>query len=286
MDPVRDFFKDAWKMAAGCAAGAFVLSFLVGLIAGNPFGIAFSRAFLFAVLFAALGAGLRAVVKAYLPELGASPAGAVAASPAAPEGRAGGVDIVVEDDEALRRQAYQGGGRSGGAPSEAEDSESEPSEELEAADEESAPEGEAPAVEELSEDLADELPLGAEQMPPSGGARMTPSAAAAGERGRGGPGARAADASEAADLESVEDAQSSEELLSGPVGEDLDALPDIADLDSPAAPRGAAARPMSRVPRPAAGERPEDAVRNLLGGQDPATLARAIRTSLKKDEKG
>jgi hypothetical protein len=258
MDPVREFFKDVWKIAAGCAAGAFVLSLLIGLIAGNPFGIAFSRALFLALLFAALGAGLRAVVRAYLPELSAG------AAPAAdgPGARSGSVDIVVPDDEALRRQAYQGGGRP--AP-DAQGGAAEPGEELVAVGEEGPAGADAGPAEELPEELAEELP------PQE---RSGESAALAGE--------------EVSEAEVVEESWSADDLLSEPATADLDALPDIEDLEPPAAPAGRppAARRPSRLPPPRVGETPEEAMRSFLGSQDPATLARAIRTSLKKDEKG
>jgi hypothetical protein len=239
MDPVREFFKDVWKIAAGCAAGAFVLSLLIGLIAGNPFGIAFSRALFLALLFAALGAGLRAVVRAYLPELSAG---------AAPAADGPG--------------AYQGGGRP--AP-DAQGGAAEPGEELVAVGEEGPAGADAGPAEELPEELAEELP------PQE---RSGESAALAGE--------------EVSEAEVVEESWSADDLLSEPATADLDALPDIEDLEPPAAPDGRApsARRPSRLPPPRVGETPEEAMRSFLGSQDPATLARAIRTSLKKDEKG
>ena len=65
----------------------------------------------------------------------------------------------------------------------------------------------------------------------------------------------------------------------------LDALPDISTLGTPSAGR-AAEQSAAQGRRSASRDTPEDAMRGKLGGQDPATLARAIRTVLKRDEKG
>ena len=118
MGPVKDFLRDVWKIAAVVAAGAFLLSLAIGLFAGNPFGVAFFRALLFALLFAGLGAGVRTVVKGYLPELIASnPQTTGVTGSAAGGSRGTAVDIVLPEDEALRRQAYQGSPRSSRASS-------------------------------------------------------------------------------------------------------------------------------------------------------------------------
>src|SRR5208337_2191897 len=91
----------------------------------NPFGVVVARALLLAVLFAGLGAGLRFVIKRYLPELLGSSSSTAADGAGAAEtamgraerssgNRGAAVDIVLQDDEGLRRQAY--GGPGGGRP--------------------------------------------------------------------------------------------------------------------------------------------------------------------------
>jgi len=263
MGPVKDFVRDAWRIAAACAAGAFVLSLLIGLIAANPFGIALSRAFLFALLFAALGVGLRAVVKAYLPEvMGAARPAPGAEAPAS----AGTVDIVLPEDEGLQREAFQGAGRGAGSAG----AEDEPTEVLDAADAEEPSQAEARALGELAEELGEELPQAEGGEAADGAAR---------ESGR---------PSVAAPIggEEAEEVQPEDELPRSVANVDtgeLDALPDIAELEPPS---GQKSGPAARVPRSAVGQTPEDAVRNLLSNEDPAMLARAIRTALKKDEKG
>jgi len=262
MGPVRDFVRDVWKIGAVCAAGAFLVSLVIGLIAGNPFGAVFLRALLFAVIFAGLGAGLRVVVKRYLPELVASIPNKAGAGE--PEHRGAAVDIVLPEDEGLRRQTYGGtdnAARSPEAgPSDGEsDGGAEEAMDVESIDEDTTSPAEAQALGELAEELAEELPEATEELSPGG------------KRG---------DES----LEEVGPAEETQRSPREPSG-DIDSLPDIAALEPPSDLRSA--QGSTRSARfSTAGERPGDAVRNVLSGQDPATLARALRTVLKKDEKG
>lgn len=282
---MKDFVRDVWKIAAVSATGAFLLSLVIGLIAGNPFGVAFFRALLFSLLFAGLGAGLRTVVKGYLPELVAPNPQTAEATGTAAEGRRAGapadhraaeggfrgsaVDIMLPEDDGLRRQAYQGSPRpSRASDSEPVEGEGEPEEVLEAEsmDEDSTSQAEAQALGELAE----ELPGAPESAEPTlrGAAPGRPAGSFASE-------------------EPVQDAEPEDEIprSARESTADLDSLPDIAALEPPSADRpgsGSARSPRLRKP----GERPEDAVREVLSGQDPATLARALRTVLKKDEKG
>jgi hypothetical protein len=283
MSPVKDFVRVVWKIAAACACGAFFLSLVVGLFAGNPFGVVVFRALLLAVLFAGLGAGLRFVVKAYLPELTASsssPAGAGQGRDDEPDrtgagkspenrgaesagNRGAAIDIVLQDDEDLRQQTYGGSGRPRPAEPGAGNAEDEGDEALEASlGEDLMSQGDAPGLEELAEEAADELPPSRELAEPVG---------AAGSH---------------SEEEAVEDTESGGELpraMRGATGV-VDSLPDINGLEPP--PEERPARAPLRTPRPQAGEKPSDAVRNALSGQDPSTLARAIRTVLKNAEKG
>jgi len=261
MGPVKDFVRDVWKIAAACATGAFLLSLAIGLIAGNPFGIAFARGLLCAVLFAGLGVGLRFVVRTYLPELAAAGALAGKTAEAAADHRGAAVDIVLPEDEGLRRQAYSGTSHPSRA-STGEPGEGEPVEELGTEqDEDAASQAEAQALGELAE----ELPGGTES---------------------GAPGQRGGVSGGSEDEEAVEEVESEDGLprSARESTEDLDSLPDIAALESSSPDRPG---PSMRAPRaPIPGERPADAVKDVLGGQDPSTLARAIRTVLNKEEKG
>jgi hypothetical protein len=292
--PVKDFVRDVWKVSAACSFGAFLLSLVIGLIAGNPFGVVIFRALLLALLFAALGAGLRFVVKAYLPELitsTSSPAGmdegmsrAGRAGKSGAEGgadrRGAAVDIVLPDDDGLRRQTYGG---SGGAPlsgpleSGAANMEDVGDAALEASlDQGFMSQGDPPGLGEVAE-LTEELPSVREPAG-TGGSAVTQVEKSAEYRGAEG-------AESAGYRGAVEETESGDELprtmreSSGGV----DSLPDIEGLEPP---EEKPARAPLRVPRPAEGEKPGDAVRIALSGQDPATLARAIRTALKNAEKG
>ncbi len=262
---MKDFVKDNWKIAAACSAGAFVLSLVVGLLARNPFGIALLRAFLLAALFAGLGAGLRFVVRAYLPELLAAPT--AADGPAGrDDGRGASVNIVLPEENGVRPARMAARTARGQPAEEAGAGEEDAIEEALEGDEESVSRAEAQAIGELAEEFAEELP------PASESADATESAGH-------GTGADAADETEA------EEPAAGKPSWAAESAGDLDSLPDIADLE-PTAERksnGSAAR----TPRvPGAAEKPEDAMKEVLSGQDPATLARALRTVLKKDEKG
>jgi hypothetical protein len=264
---VKDFVRENWKTATACAAGAFLLSLLVGLITRNPFGIVIFRAFLLAVVFAGLGAGLRYVVKRYLPELLTQGATAAAAGGPADDRATRGtrIDIVLPAESPGRTGRYAATAREGrqGEPP-GEDAGLEP---LPSEDAGLQTDAETAALGELASELAEELPAD-EGHETAGGPEA--------EHAMTGPGVEGGE-------------QAAEEELQGGAGasepgSDLDSLPDISTLEvaeeqGPSAPRG------RRATRPG-GDSPADALRGSVGGQDPATIARAIRTVLKRDEKG
>ena len=268
---MKDFVRYAWRMAVACAAGAFVLSLVIGLAASNPFGVALARAFLLALLFAGLGAALRGVIKAYLPEmLGPEPA----ASGPGTEGKTGGVDIVLPEDETLQGDAIERppgrarrdrGDREEVAAQDDVPGDEEPSEVLEAPEDGDTAVAEAQALGALAEELSQEAGDAGEEAGEEGaGERSFPASFVQGETQR----------SEVGELPP-----------GGTQPGELDALPELTELE-PEPPPPPRAGPVPRVPRASAGDTPEDAVRNLLSNEDPATLARAIRTHLKRDEKG
>jgi len=272
MGPVKDFVRDTWRLSAACAAGAFVLSLVIGLIASNPFGVALGRAFLLGLLFAGLAAALRGVVKAFLPEM-MGPAPQAAGAPAG--GKAGAVDIVVPEDESLQREIFErpesraprgSQGSADEAAPEAGAADEEPAEVLDAPDDDDVAE-EARALGALAEELGRDAGTGADV-------------------GAGGIGSSAEQSFPRSFAQGGAERADPGELSTGPAepGE-LDALPELTEPDQqpPIAPRTG---PSPRTSRSTGGDTPEDAVRNLLSNEDPATLARAIRTSLKKDEKG
>lgn len=258
---MKDFVR-AYGRIAGIAAGAgFVLSILIGLLSRNPFGVALLRAILLGLFFGALGAGARFVFTKYLAEQTGETAGAA-------EGKTGQtIDITLPEE----------GPPAASRPRPAPSAEEAEPETLAEADEASSEEGAAaalsePAAEGMEDALSDELPPLIEP-----------------------EGEQSLDSGEEAGSEGVEEAESvaEEAPRGGPAraGADpeadagLDTLPDISSLGVSSS--GMSGEPQARPGRGmAAQDTPEDALRGKLGGQDPATLARAIRTVLKRDEKG
>jgi hypothetical protein len=280
---VGDFVREYGRIAGFFAAAAFILSLCIGLLSRNPFSTALLRAFLLAVVFAGLGAGLKAVIQRWLPELAERRAAGPASDAEAGVGQA--VDIVLP------------GGGYAGAP--AVDSGDQAGEPLEAGDEA------APLAEE-AEDLAAE----AEELPAEQETAVGPGAAGGSEQ--------------EAPLESLDAVSEEDEAAPGeaapvrrepPSGPDSpgpdeelptqalsragrDALPDLGELGAPsrsADPQGAPPAP-KRAPGPVPGRlparpsrraaTPDDAMRGALSSEDPESLAKAIRTVLKRDDKG
>jgi hypothetical protein len=259
---VKDFMREYGKLAGVTAAGAFLISLVIGLASGNLFGVALARALLFALLFAGLAAGARYVVTKYLSE----PVGAT------PPDRGQKIDITLPEENPIAP------GRAGAYARESR-----------------APQEQPPALETGYGDLAaeetgsaDAPPLDLEQ-PGSGGSMdvgvdslddelppLTDDDSAAVE-----------EAGSAAD--SVEEAESVPEDGPGSsaaggddalqADADLGRLPDISSL-------GGSSSGARASPPPRAAQTPEDAMKGALGARDPATLARAIRTVLKREEKG
>lgn len=251
--------REYGKIAGIASIGAFLLSLAVGLVSRNPFGVALARALLFAVLFAVLAAGARYVLAKYLPELFAS-----APSPA--EGESGQtIDITLPEE----RPATPGRVHADASVSDEAAQQEEPAAELvdisagplEDTPKEPAPSPERPHTNDdiLGNELDDILPP------------LTDEAPAAGIDG-------GADSVEEA--ESVAEESSPGDQLEGQVApevdRDLGGLPDISSLGEPSQ--------ANRGRRPVA--KPEDEMKGTLGTRDPAELARAIRTVLKREEKG
>jgi hypothetical protein len=258
---VNDIIRENGKTAAMCAGAAFLLSLLVGLIARNPFGVVLLRAFLLAVLFAGLGGGARFLIAKFLPDL-LSGAGVPSVAQTEEGERGSRVNIVLPEESV-----------SGGRVSEARaaataDGNAGSYDEPTGAGEPATPE-EAQALSELAGELADE-------MPPTGY--------------RGAEAGRSPD--EVAEAESEYEPVDEEEVVEmehaalGGSSAPLDSLPDISGIEM-ATEEQPAASSGPRTPWRAGGkETPSDAMKGALSGQDPVTLAKAIRTVLKKDEKG
>jgi hypothetical protein len=269
---VKDFVREYWKTAAAGAAGAFLISLLVGLVTRNPFGVVILRALLLAVLFAGLGAGLRYLVRTYLPEL-AEPdvAPRAGAGSTKGDGRGGRVDIVLpeENPPGMRHYGTDNQDQRGAhdAPSAAAGADmGEESALFDAGlGDAKAAQSESDGLAELAEELGEELSPSEDAEKVRGDDEV--------EAGRGG-GTRSHD----------KDTEGSPDFAGLDSGrrEDLDSLPDISNLEVSAESGPSAVQEGIR----SSGERPEDAVRGAVSGQDPATIAKAIRTVLRRDEKG
>ncbi|MGA2615279.1 MAG: hypothetical protein ABSG38_17725 [Spirochaetia bacterium] len=275
--------REYGKTAGFAAAGAFLLSLVVGLVSRNPFGAALARALLLAVVFACLAAAARYILAKYLPEL-------VTTTPSPGTSAVGqNVDITLPEEgppAAARAGVYE---RTPRAPVTAEGDVEEP-EEL-AADltrEDTEPQGDAAGKHaalgpeesgqaEQGDILADELD---DVLPPLADMGAETEGFSAGEAEAGGDSVEEA--------ESVPEDGTGRSAAEGEVTPDADSelgrLPEISSFGNPSSARGAA--PPLRSRRGGESSRPEDEMKGALGSQDPATLARAIRTVLKRDEKG
>jgi hypothetical protein len=276
VSPLKDFVKEYGKLAGALAAGAFLLSFLVGLLTRHHIGTVILRAIVMAAIFGGLGVGFRYVLKKYLPELlerAARPAdGAlkgreslVSVDGADRETKGGTIDIVLPEENPL------------GMPSSA--GESADAAPFAPAEGVAASHTGAEDVEEL------ESPAGSPREPGEG------EGSTAAARGRMGASTTGAGEPELAieEIGGVQEEHGAAAFAGRSVIVDAEALPDISSIEI--APqrdakrrRGPAEGTLARLP--VAGESPEQALRGALSGEDPATLARAIRTVLKKDEQG
>ncbi len=252
---MRDFIRESWKTAAAFATGALFLSLIVGLFSRNPFGVVLLRAILLALLFGGLGLGFRYVVRRWLPELSPGAAASEPASTGGPTpfrraGRGENVDIVLPEENVLGREHYRSADQAAREES--------------GSTEETA-QSESQGLGELEEELGDEV-----------------AAREAESEDTPGPEIATGDAP-IAPMEGGE-SEGEEELSEPHAASRVDSLPDIPSLEPPPPEIGSgkAGRTRGRARR----EMPEDAMKGALSGQDPATLARAIRTVLKKDDKG
>ena len=255
---VKDFIREYGKLAGLTAAGAFLVSLVVGLASSNPFGVALARALLFALLFAGLAAGARYIVTKYLPEL-------VSTTP--PESASGQkIDITLPEESPVVQ------GRAGAYARASMDEPRQAGRDLAAEEVRAAEEPvEAPVELGLEQPVGPDLAGDSfdDELPP-----LTDDDTVT-EDGMGQAG------------DSVEEAESVPEDSSASRGADTDfpadtelgSLPDISSLGG----SGSVAR---ASPPPRAAQTPEDVMKGALGGRDPATLARAIRTVLKREEKG
>jgi hypothetical protein len=285
---VKDFMREYGKMAGFPAAGAFLLSLLLGLVSRNPFGVALTRAILFMILFAGLGGFAKYIIRKYLPEV-------TAAGPARAEATSGrNIDITLPEEKppvVLRPSTPRA------SPAATRASPAAMTSGVEEA--QSAAGAGIPPDEIESRGVRDAgLPgEGADlNLGPMGGddldAELPPLIDTAGTpvgESTFDPGTSTDSVEEAESVseEGTGDAERGSRDSEPEMDSELQKLPDISSLGASRAPRGggsaAQGRPGRSVDKPST---PGDEMKGALGGQDPATLARAIRTVLKRDEKG
>jgi hypothetical protein len=264
-----------WKVIAGATTFASVISLLAGLIRGNPFGIIILRLLISAILFGGLALAAILVLKRFVPELGQ------VVSPEAAK-RKPGVDILLPEENPHEAAGVPSGAEAGdmieteqpgwaeggaGPPDLPEDGTLLPDGEP-AGETDSAWTAARPGV---AEDGAESEDAGGLEARPADGIPVEEgvfSADGAEGEARGG---------EVADGEVPGDAGGPLEIASeleafSPASAGVDILPDIDRLGSGFVPQGV--KPVTHK------------VSQAVRDQDPESLAKAVRTFLKKDQKG
>ncbi len=255
---MKDFIRENGRTIAIIAAAAMILSLIIGLFTRNSFGVALLRAIFLALLFAFFAAAILFTLKKYLPELAGKESPARAEESDAATGHA--VDIVLPEEPMVGTEKEEGGvvPESQGAKegperyAEASSDRFDEPDVLESVD----------AVESLEAPMTQEK---GEKSGPSGGDSEDGAADLSAEGSGGSETGEATDNSR----------RTQRDNTGG-----LDTLPDFGFLGE-SAKTGAGAR-ASRL----RARKPEDAARDFVSEEDPESLAKAIRTVIKRDEKG
>ena len=253
-----------WKIPGWAASAGAVVSLAAGLAGGNAFGTILLRAVVSALLAGALGFAARYVLRRFLPDFGA---GTQEAPPP-------GVDILIDEEVPLD---------AGAARAEAE----EPVGSLEAAGGEGLSDSSGLAPDFTPGSAMDELGLGGRPgytpgyAPRFAAAEVEPFSAAGPSAGSGAAPGLAPDLEPAFDAveEMLEPAEGAEEL---PPVETLEAL-SAGELEAGPSVSSGIAAPGRRALK---AEELEAQLDNVTKGQDPVSLAKAVRTFLRKDQEG
>ncbi len=257
-----------WKVPGWAAAAGAVISVVAALAGGNPFGTILLRAVISALVAAGLGLGAQYVVRRFLPGLAAAPA------PPQPS-----VDILLDEEVPLAAQAGGGqaeedlaaaveglGEEAGGALDDSVGGPDQvfPLEEGEGLPSPAVPTGrsERRAVEPAAELASEPFPELAEME----GLTEPEPASARSPTGR-------------SERSPAEETPEVEELPSG----GLEALSAMEPDDALAAGASEPAVPSRRALK---AEELEAQLDSVTKGQDPASLAKAVRTFLRKDQEG
>jgi hypothetical protein len=265
---VRDFIREYGKIGAIAAGAAFLLSLFVGLFSKNPFGTIFARALLLGILFAALCVAVVFIIKKYLPELFTS--SGAERSTAVDEKERRTVDIVLPEENPMTSSVDIDLANEMSAE-DAEDVESADLEEMGGAEASERTQEASPVQSPVHSMAAEEKVFNVNAGDELSDEMLTDAAG---------------DADMAEEVETIPPAQDDEGAIDGRARgglQSLNALPDISDLKnigSGSAPSAPLSGSISRK------KKQEDAARGFIGDEDPETLAKAIRTVMKRDEKG
>ncbi len=260
---MKDFIRENGRTIAIIAAAAMILSLIIGLFTRNSFGVALLRAIFLALSFAFFAAAVLFTLKKYLPEIAGKESPARATESDASTGHA--VDIVLPEEPMVGAEKEEGGvvlepqGSKLGPERYAEAS-------TERYDEPDVLES-ADAVETLEEPIT---PENGEKSGPSSGGDSADGTADLSTLGsaEGSGGSETGEATDSPKRTQRDDTGG------------LDTLPDFGFLGETAK-TGTGARAAKQRAR-----KPEDAARGFVSEEDPETLAKAIRTVIKRDEKG
>jgi hypothetical protein len=258
-----------WKVPGWAAAAGAVISLVAALVGGNPFGAILLRAAVSALVAGALGLAAQYLLRRFLPGTGAAPAPPT-------------VDILLDEEVPLAAQA-------GGEQAEAEELGAEPVESLgeeagglpgdRPAMPDYIPAGPSPTESEPEPEPFPGLPE-AEELGGLGEGGLSGAGQSGRQQGRGPampgytPSASEPDVEELPSEEGLEapSAADADVLLSGAASAGL--RPDGFGPGEPAVPSHRALK----------AEELENQLDSVTKGQDPASLAKAVRTFLRKDQ--
>jgi hypothetical protein len=287
------------KVIIAFAAVAAVLSLFAGIIGGVAFGVILLRMILGAAVFGALGAGISLLVDRFMPELfSAEQQGATAEEEEEAPQQGSQVDIVLDNEEAETPDYSSFAAGAGTDEEERGEDEDRFIEEVHRSGEEapgtSAPEAPAGSSEpgaETAESGAESETgeLGSlEEVPesePAAASRGSESTAGAGTAGGGGP----SDESEESERSSGGGEQSDDTHIGGGDDEPFEAAGDIdhlPDLEAYADSFESASSGSGADGGQSQGGYSSGSVEIDGEQEDPATVAKALRKFMKKDEEG
>ena len=256
-------FVIRWNIIGFAGGGAFFLSFLLGVLSSNPFLIILIRALVFGVVFALLGGGAAFVLERFVPQLSGGDGGSVEK-----ESSGKNVDIMLsgesaEDGQDVEELSMEENGGGGEADGEA------------AAISGTASYAEEPDAAYMGDEGETTLTSGAVGVENDDGEASLLDEQGADDQqvpDRTGPTGKLPRQSEAAAVSAPE---------KGRGDEDLDVLPDMSHFESSFAPVTSAGMVSDNQTYESFGS---DSLKEKGVDEDPATLVKAVRTIIRRDE--